>query len=70
MPENFHWEWEYEMYDKYFGSGIFCSVGIKQPVFNVTDGNYSNVQQDSSIVLPFAPPPENYYYPTNDADFL
>ena len=62
MPEGFHWEWEYEQYDKYFGSGIFCSVGIKQPVYSVTDGDYTNVQQDSSVVIPFAAPPELHYY--------
>jgi hypothetical protein len=66
MPEGFHWEWEYEQYDKYFGSGIFCSVGIKQPIFNVTDGDYTTVQQDGSIVLPFAAPPETYYYSSHD----
>lgn len=58
MPEGFHWEWEYEQYDKYFGSGIFCSVGIKQPIFDVTDNDATTLQQDGSIVLPFAAPPE------------
>lgn len=66
MPEGFHWEWEYEMYDKYFGSGIFCSVGIKQVVFDSTEGIDGNddgtVQQNGSIVLPFAAPPETSYY--------
>jgi hypothetical protein len=66
MPEGFHWEWEYEMYDKYFGSGIFCSVGIKQVVFDSTEGIDSKddgtVQQNGSIVLPFAAPPETSYY--------
>jgi hypothetical protein len=50
------------MYDKYFGSGIFCSVGVKQPIFNVSDGDDFTVQQMGSIVLPFSAPPENYYY--------
>jgi hypothetical protein len=62
MPEGFHWEWEYEQYDKFFGSGIFCSVGIKQPIFDVTGGDATTVQQDGSIVLPFAMPPENNPY--------
>jgi hypothetical protein len=56
MPEGFHWEWEYEQYDKYFGSGIFCSVGIKQPIFNVTGGDDTTVQQNSSIICPFRKP--------------
>jgi hypothetical protein len=66
MPENFHWEWEYEMYDKYFGSGIFCSVGIKQPIFDSTAGvsgdDDGTIQQNGSIVIPFAAPPETSYY--------
>ena len=60
MAEPFHWEWEYEQYDKYFGSGIFCSVGIKQPIYNPSTETNISWQQDSSIVLPFAPPPELY----------
>lgn len=66
MPEGFHWEWEYEMYDKYFGSGIFCSVGIKQPIFDNTEGidadDDGTVQQDGSIILPFVQPSRLYYY--------
>jgi hypothetical protein len=62
MPEGFHWEWEYEQYDKYFGSGIFCSVGIKQPVFNTHENEDWTVQQNGSIVLPFAAAPETNYY--------
>ena len=66
MPEGFHWEWEYTMYDKYFGSGIFCSVGVKQPIFDTSAGitagsNYSQ-EQRSSIALPFINPPETNYY--------
>lgn len=63
MPENFHWEWEYEMYDKYFGSGIFCSCGIKQPIFKQSsDSDANSEQQFGSIVLPFAAAPETNYY--------
>jgi len=57
MPENFHWEWEYEQYDKFFGSGVFCSCGIKQPTYNLGTGTDISLQQDSSIVVPFAQPP-------------
>jgi hypothetical protein len=65
MPENFHWEWDYNDYDKYFGSGIFCSVGIKQPIFRVTGGADDTIQQNGSICIPFATPPEiNYYTPS------
>jgi len=64
MPEGFHWEWDYEQYDKFFGSGIFCSVGIKQVTFDndVTNvagpSDDTGVQQDGSIILPFGNPPE------------
>lgn len=62
MPEGFHWEYEYEMYDKYFGAGVFCSVGIEQVRFDTTDGDTTTMQQDGSIVLPFATPPTGNYY--------
>lgn len=58
MPEGFHWEWEYEQYDKFFGSGVFCSVGIKQPIYTVSNAQNQNIQQDGSIILPFAQPPQ------------
>lgn len=57
MPEGFHWEWEYEQYDKFFGSGVFMSVGIKQVGFDVTAADTTTLQQQGSIVLPFAAPP-------------
>jgi hypothetical protein len=62
MPEDFHWEYDYEMYDKYFGSGIFCSIGMEMPCFDITDGDSTTLQQISSIALPFAVPPTGYYY--------
>lgn len=59
MPEGFHWEWEYIQYDKYFGSGIFMSCGIKQPIwYTGTALTDTNAQQDTSIVTPFAHAPE------------
>jgi len=58
MPEGFHWEWDYEQYDKYFGSGIFCSVGIKNVVYNKHDHDDSTAQQMGNAVVPFAAPPE------------
>jgi len=62
MPEDFHWEYEYEMYDKYFGAGIFCSVGMEQVRFDVTSGDATTMQQDGSAILPFRVPPTGYYY--------
>jgi hypothetical protein len=66
MPEAWHWEWEYEMYDRFFGSGIFCGVGIQQIIYDVTAASRSNdsVQQFGSIVLPFAQPPISNPYST------
>jgi len=58
QPEGFHWEWEYVQYDKYFGSGVFCSVGIKSPIYTMTGATSPNIQQMSSICLPFAQPPQ------------
>lgn len=58
LAEPLHWEWEYEQYDKYFGSGIFCSTGFKQPIYDLSTETNTSWQQDSSIVLPFAQPPE------------
>lgn len=58
MPEPFHWEWEYQQYDKYFGAGVFCSVGIKSPIYTLTNALNENIQQLSSIILPFAQPPQ------------
>jgi hypothetical protein len=62
MPEDFHWEYDYEMYDKFFGSGIFCGVGIKMPIHDVTGGDSNTEQQNSSIVVPFSQPPRGTYY--------
>ena len=57
MPEGFHWEYEYEQYDKFFGSGVFCGVGIKQPIYDAATSTDNTVQQDSSVVVVFAQPP-------------
>lgn len=58
QPESMHWEWEYEQYDKYFGSGIFFDIGIMQPQFDVGENDATTMQQDSSVICPFAMPPE------------
>jgi len=57
MPEGFHWEWNYEMYDKFFGSGVFMSVGIKAVEFDVTGGDATSLQVDGYAVTPYAAPP-------------
>jgi hypothetical protein len=62
MRENFHYEYEYENYDRFYGTGVFLSVGIKQVIYDETDGDATTLQQDSSVVVPFAAPPETYYY--------
>lgn len=58
MPEGFHWEWDYEMYDKYFGSGVFLSIGIKAVEFDVSSGaDATSLQVQGYVVTPFARPP-------------
>lgn len=59
MPEGFHWEWEYEQYDKYAGTGVFCSVGMGNCAYDVNSdsADASTLQQNGSIIVPFAAPP-------------
>ena len=63
MPEKFHWEWNFEQYDKYFGSGLFCSVGMKLVTFDrgASSKDEGTLQHNGSIVLPFAKPPREGY---------
>jgi hypothetical protein len=61
MPEKFHWEFEFEQYDKYYGSGLFMSHGIKAPWFDIKTKTNSSIQNMGSIVTPFAPPPATSY---------
>lgn len=66
MPEGFHWKYNYQDYDKFFGTGVFCSVGMKQPIYDNSDGvdddDDSTVQQMGSIVIPLCQPSRTYYY--------
>lgn len=62
MPEKFHWEWEYEWYDKFFGSGLFLSVGIKLLQYDKSVGKtYRTLQCPGCAVTPFAVPPREGY---------
>jgi hypothetical protein len=63
MPEKFHWEWDFEQYDKYFGSGLFCSVGMKLVCWDRGAGSQDEgtYQHMGSIVTPFARPPREGY---------
>ena len=62
MPEKFHWEWEYEWYDKFFGSGLFLSVGIKLVQYDKSVGKtYKTLQCPGCAVTPFARPPREGY---------
>jgi len=58
LAEPMHWKWEFEQYEKFFGSGVFSSVGFKQPIYDLGTETNTSWQQDSSIILPFAQPPE------------
>lgn len=63
MPEPWHWQWEFEDYDKFGGKGIFASCGYEMVQWDFGDSNTANPptdntrQQDSSAVLLFANPP-------------
>ena len=61
MPEKFHWEFEFEQYDKYYGSGLFMSHGVKAPWFDAYSKNSTTIQNMGSVVVPFAPPPLTSY---------
>jgi hypothetical protein len=56
-PEKFHWEWEYEMYDKFYGAGVFEGIGIKLVRYNKTSADATTMQCDGCVVTPFAHPP-------------
>jgi hypothetical protein len=55
--EKFHWEWEYEMYDKFYGAGVFLGVGIEAVRYNKTSSDSTTMQCDGYVCTPFAHPP-------------
>jgi hypothetical protein len=61
--EPWHWEYQYEQYDKFAGKGIFKSSGYQQVQWDYGAANTVNPptsatrQQDSSVVCFFAAPP-------------
>jgi len=63
QPEKWHYEYEYEQYDKFGGQGVFNSSGFQmvQWDFGTTDpvnpATSTTRQQDSSVVLLFSTPP-------------
>lgn len=62
MPEKFHWEWEYEMYDKHMGAGLFLSGGIKLVQYDKTNGKtYRTKQAPGVAITPLAVPPREGY---------
>lgn len=61
-PEKLHWEYEFEMYDKFFGAGMFRSTGKKLVMFHKQGSKHSyTMQHDGSAVLPFKAPPTTGY---------
>ena len=54
-PEPFHWEYNYEEYDRKVGAGLFKNVGYQIPTFQKT-GTADSAQNFGSIVLPLANP--------------
>jgi hypothetical protein len=56
-----HWEYDYAMYDKFMGNGIFTELGYGRPDFNTTVKSNTSVQNFSSIACPFSVPPTDGY---------
>jgi hypothetical protein len=65
FPEKLHIEYDYKMYDKYFGAGLMGSIGMKLVVFQKTGINHANqIQHQGSAAIAFAAPPlEGYVNP-------
>jgi hypothetical protein len=60
FPEKFHWEWEYEIYDKYFGSGVFLGYGHKAVAFNTSvSPDSTTLQCRGSKIVAFSQPPRD-----------
>lgn len=57
MPENFHWEFDFEQYDKFFGTGVFLSVGIKAVEYDTDSPSNVSKQVQGYVCTPFARPP-------------
>jgi hypothetical protein len=62
FPEKLHVEYDYKMYDRIFGSGLFGIFGSKLMCYNsaYTGKSYS-LQHDGSCVVVFAKPPVDAY---------
>lgn len=54
MPENYHFESEWERYDKDVGRGVFASYGVRRVEWR---NNLGTFQNEGSIMTPFAKPP-------------
>jgi hypothetical protein len=59
MPEPYHWEWQFERYDKFAGKGIFASAGWEMVWYDYAAANWTaNTRyQNSSLVMSFRHPP-------------
>lgn len=54
-PEPFHWEYNYEEYDRKVGAGLFKGCGYQIPLFQKT-GTVDSAQNFGSIAFPLANP--------------
>lgn len=62
FPEKLHVEYDYKMYDKVFGAGLFGSIGMKLAVYSKTGANHAYyIQHQGSVVVPLANPPTDGY---------
>lgn len=59
--EDWHLEFQWEEYDKYYATGIFATLGMSMPLYkNGSIANATNVQQDSSCAVIFGKPPQDW----------
>ena len=59
--QDWHLEFQWEDYDKYYGVGIFATLGMSMPLYkNGSITTATNIQQDSSCAILFGKPPSDW----------
>ena len=62
---DWHWEYEYQNYDRLVGKGVFATIGYQMPVWHDTasittaktsGSSYATRQQNSSALILFNTP--------------
>jgi len=59
--EDWHLEYQWEEYDKFYATGIFATLGMSMPLYkNGSITTATNIQQDSSCAIIFGKPPADW----------